>query len=122
MPLHDPAAPDDYLLLVGCDNDFGATTVYHNGVVVGTNALVTDHILLAYRVTLPNYGQAARPRLTFQRSGAALEISWPAAFSNFVLQSSTSLEAGSWTNIPTSGNRITVEATNTARFFCISAP
>lgn len=122
MPLHDPAAPDDYLLLVGCDNDFGAMTVYQNGVMVGTNALVTDHILLAYHVTLPNYGLGAAPTLTIRRSGETLEISWPAAFSNFVLQSSSSLKAGSWTNFPASGNSITVEATNTARFFRLFTP
>jgi hypothetical protein len=122
LPLNDFAAPDDYLLLVGCDNDFGATTVYHNGVVVGNNPEVTDHVLLAYRVTLPNYGLPSAPTLTIQRSGAALEISWPAAFSNFVLQSSTSLDAGSWTNFPASGNSITVEATNSARFFRLLAP
>ena len=38
MPLNDPAAPDDALLLIGCDNDFNSTNVYHNGVKVGTNA------------------------------------------------------------------------------------
>ena len=122
MPLNDPAAPDDHLLLVGCDNDFGATTVYHNGVVVGTNEVVTDHILLAYRVTLPNYGLGAWPSLAMQRSGATLEISWPAAFSNCVLQSSSSLEAGSWINSTANGNAITVEATNTARFFRLFTP
>jgi len=37
VPLNDPAAPDDYLLLVGNDNDFKATTVVHNGQVVGTS-------------------------------------------------------------------------------------
>jgi hypothetical protein len=117
VPLNDPAAPDDYLLLVGCDNDFGATTVYHNGVAVGTNAEVTDHILLAYRVTLPTCGLAAAPTLTIQRSGALLEICWPAAFSNFVLRSSTALTEGSWTTVRSSGNSVTVEATNTAQFF-----
>jgi hypothetical protein len=48
-----PAAPDDYLLLVGNDNDFKAPIVYHNGRPVATNALIVDNILLAYRVTLP---------------------------------------------------------------------
>jgi hypothetical protein len=53
MPLHDPAAPDDYLLLVGNDNDFKAPIVYHNGRPVATNAPTVDLMLLAYRVTLP---------------------------------------------------------------------
>jgi hypothetical protein len=55
VPLNDPAAPDDYLLLVGNDNDFKASTVVHNGQVVGTNAVTLDSIVLAWRVTLPGY-------------------------------------------------------------------
>lgn len=50
VPLNDPAAPDDYLLLVGNDNDFRAPVVYHNGVAVGTNAFGSDNVLLAYRI------------------------------------------------------------------------
>ena len=122
MPLNDAVAPDDYLLLVGCDNNFGATTVYHNGVVVGTNEVVIDHILLAYRVTLPNYGLDARSILNIQRRGASLEISWPAFFSNFVLQSATNLNSGSWTNIPVIGNGFSFEATNVVQFFRMSTP
>jgi 5'-nucleotidase / UDP-sugar diphosphatase len=56
VPLRDPAAPDDYLLLVGCDNDFKAPLVFHNGQVVGTNDVPVDIMILAYRVTLPGYG------------------------------------------------------------------
>jgi hypothetical protein len=50
IPLNDSAAPHDYLLLVGNDNDFKASLVYHNGVVVGTNAFTVDMILLAFRI------------------------------------------------------------------------
>ena len=50
VPLNDPAAPNDYLLLIGNDNDFRAPLVYHNGVIVGTNDVVTDSMLLAYRI------------------------------------------------------------------------
>ena len=50
IPLNDPMAPNDYLLLIGNDNDFRAPMVYHNGVVVGTNDIVTDNILLAFRI------------------------------------------------------------------------
>jgi hypothetical protein len=53
VPLRDPAAPDDYLLLVGNDNDFKAPIAYHNGRPVATNELTVDLMLLAYRVTLP---------------------------------------------------------------------
>lgn len=55
VPLNDAAAPDDFLLLAGNDNDFKASVVYHNGVPVGTNAVVLDTMLLAWRVTLPGY-------------------------------------------------------------------
>lgn len=55
VPLKDPTAPDDYLLLVGSDNDFKAGTVVHNGQVVGTNAVTLDSVMLAWRVTLPGY-------------------------------------------------------------------
>lgn len=59
IPLNDGSAPDDFLLLVINDNDFKATLVYHNGVVVGTNDAPMDSLLLAYRVTLPTYGAVA---------------------------------------------------------------
>lgn len=54
IPLYDPSAPNDYLLLVGNDNDFKASTVVHNGAAVGSNAQTVDTMVLAYRVTLPN--------------------------------------------------------------------
>ena len=50
LALNDPAAPNDYLLLVGNDNDFKAGLVYHNGQIVGTNVVVVDNILLAFRI------------------------------------------------------------------------
>lgn len=50
IPLNDPAAPDDYLLLVGNDNDFRSPIVYHNGVAVGTNDFGSDNLLLAFRI------------------------------------------------------------------------
>ncbi len=50
IPLNDPVAPNDYLLLVGNDNDFRAPVVYHNGQAVGTNAIFGDNMLLAYRI------------------------------------------------------------------------
>src|SRR5215475_6299801 len=50
IPLNDAAAPNDYLLLIGNDNDFKASTVYHNGVPVGTNDFTVDMMLLAFRI------------------------------------------------------------------------
>ncbi len=72
IPLNDAANPDDYLLLVGNDNDFKAEVVYHNGVPVGTNAVTVDLMLLAYRVTLPGIGA---PRLA--NAGPTVEIILP---------------------------------------------
>jgi hypothetical protein len=37
IPLKDAANPDDFLLLVGNDNNFKANVVIHNDVPVGTN-------------------------------------------------------------------------------------
>ena len=59
MPLNDPAAPDDFLVLAMNDNDFTSTNVYQNGVLVGTNALTIDNMILAYRVSLPGVGAPA---------------------------------------------------------------
>jgi hypothetical protein len=36
--------------LIGNDNDFRAPVVYHNGQIVGTNAVGSDNVLLAYRI------------------------------------------------------------------------
>jgi len=59
VPLGDPAATNDYLLLFANDNDFTSLKVYQNGVFVGTNALNIDNMILAYRVTLPDVGAPA---------------------------------------------------------------
>ena|GEM_PF-3427756 len=56
IPLRDLAAPDDYLMLVGNDNDFKTANVFHNGSIVGTNSFNVDNMILAYRVTLPVAG------------------------------------------------------------------
>jgi hypothetical protein len=50
IPLNDPAAPNDFLLLIGNDNDFKAPVVIHNGEVVGENDLIIDNMLLAFRI------------------------------------------------------------------------
>lgn len=83
LPLNDPAAPDDFLLLAMNDNDFTSTNVYQNGVLVGTNALTIDNMILAYRVSLPGVGapapENALPGVTL--NGPALAtLSAPAAF------------------------------------------
>lgn len=59
--MQDAGNPDDLSVLVGNDNDFKAPQTIHNGQVVGTNGVVVDHMLLAYRVTLPGVGAPGRP-------------------------------------------------------------
>lgn len=59
IPMKDPTRPDDFLLLVGNDNDFKSSVVFHNGVPVGTNDVPVDNMLLAYHVTLPGHGAPA---------------------------------------------------------------
>jgi hypothetical protein len=103
MPLNDAAFPDDVLLLVGCDNDFRAATVYHNGVEVGTNSTVTDHMILAWRVTLPGLAYNAVPELRMEPRPTGVRLSWPHGYPHYDLQSTTSLAAGSWSVLTGSG-------------------
>lgn len=116
VAMKDDDAPNDFLLLVGCDNDFGATNVYHNGALVASNPETTDHMLLAYRVTLPIRPDSL-PRLTAQREEGKLRVSWPAAFSNYVLQVSTELREDAWWDYPTEGQSVLVDLSEPTLFF-----
>jgi len=54
VPVFDPAAPNDYFLFVGSDNDF----ITQNGFMVGqpySDKADVDTLILVYRVTLPTY-------------------------------------------------------------------
>jgi hypothetical protein len=59
VPFFDPTKPNQFLLLIGNDNDFKANAIYENGVLVGgtgSNGVepgAIDTMLLAYNVTLP---------------------------------------------------------------------
>ena len=56
VPLNEPGAPNDWLMLVGTDNDYRAATVIHNGVNVGSNSGtngIADTMVFAYRLTIP---------------------------------------------------------------------
>lgn len=117
MPLNDPTAPDDYLLLVGCDNDFGATTVYHNSVVVGTNTETTDHMLLAWRVTLPGFAFNAIPRLWIAPEGANARVSWLFGFPHYDLQTTPALTTATWTNMPAPASTAVFPLSDGMRFF-----
>lgn len=54
LPALDPAAPDDFFLFVGNDNDFMTTNGYQVGGAYNAGANV-DTMLIAYRLTLPTY-------------------------------------------------------------------
>ena len=69
IPLRDPGAQNDFLLLVGNDNDFKSSTVIHNGIAVGTNNPTVDSMVLAYRVTLPATRQTAVRKRDFDGDG-----------------------------------------------------
>lgn len=52
VPAFDPAAPDDWFLFVGNDNDFITTTGFQDGAVYA-GSLENDTMVLVYRLTLP---------------------------------------------------------------------
>lgn len=123
MPLNDPATPSDYLLLVGADNDFRSSTVYHNGIVVGTNSAttLTDHLLLAWRVTLPGLAFNAVPTLSIAQEGATLRLTWPYGFPHYDLQTSATL-IDPWETVPVPANPLTQQMNEPKRFFRLHEP
>ncbi len=44
IPVRNSRSKDDYVLLVGKDNDFKASTVSHNGVAIATNCTDSRHL------------------------------------------------------------------------------
>ncbi|MBC7796756.1 MAG: esterase-like activity of phytase family protein [Pyrinomonadaceae bacterium] len=69
IPLREPSAPNDFLLLVGNDNDFKSSNVFHNGSIVGTNSPSVDNIIFAFRLTLPISRQTAVRKNDFDGDG-----------------------------------------------------
>ncbi len=54
VPALDPAAPDDYFLFVGNDNDFITQSGFHDGLAYAhPSGMENDSMLLVYRLTLP---------------------------------------------------------------------
>jgi hypothetical protein len=108
VPLNDPAAPSDYLLLVGNDNDFRAPVVYHNGVAVGTNAFGSDNVLLAFRVgedhTAPTVACPAEPA----RVAAGPNCSLPGVTSFAVAQDNSAAPV-TVTQVPAAGTVVPLE-------------
>jgi hypothetical protein len=46
-----------------------------------------------------------------------LQISWPARFSDFVLQASTNLVVGRWTDVATTSNTAAIKTAGDALYF-----
>lgn len=120
VPAGDPAAPDDYFILVGNDNDFQADKLYHNGELIDSGATPIDIMLLAYRVTLPGYqapavAEPAAARLTIAPSGSGFELSWPEDSPGYQLQRSQTFS--NWTDVSASSNHYSIVPTNRAEFF-----
>ncbi|MBM3835367.1 MAG: hypothetical protein FJ403_19245 [Verrucomicrobia bacterium] len=63
-------------------------------------------------------GGSAPPPLAISRSGNNITITWTGA--GFALQSSAKV-TGPWQNQPTTGNSLTAQATDTARFFRLAS-
>ena len=71
---------------------------------------------------LPN-GQAfqpdsapIRPKLTIQRIGLSVQLSWPAIATGYVLEQSDSLTAPNWVAGP-AGNPVSISASQSARYY-----
>jgi hypothetical protein len=108
LPLNDPAAPNDYLLLVGNDNDFKTALVYHNGIVVGTNTIIVDNMLLAFRIG----ADAIAPTITCPvdtiRVAAAASCALPNVTS-LATASDNSAAPVSITQTPAAGSAVALE-------------
>lgn len=52
VPALDPAAPDDYFLFIGNDNDFQTTQGFHDGESYDAS-VENDNMVLVYRLSLP---------------------------------------------------------------------
>ena len=57
------------------------------------------------------------PKLSIERSGGNVIVSWPIDAAGYALQRQTDLSTNGWSTVATSTNHITVPATNSAQFF-----
>ena len=54
--------------------------------------------------------------------GGEVLVSWPARFTNYALQASTTLTTGSWTNVPSTTNRVSFVPGNRQMFRLMRVP
>ncbi len=84
VPALDPAAPDDFFLLVGNDNDFSTTNGIQDGLSYKAG-LNIDTMVLAYRVSLP--GTSTLPNVTTQPASRGVTAGQTATFTAVVMGS-----------------------------------
>jgi hypothetical protein len=78
VPALDPAAPDDFFLLIGNDNDFSTTDGFQQDGGSYKAGLNIDTMVLAYRVSLP--GTSTLPNITTQPASRTVLIGQAASF------------------------------------------
>ncbi|MBI5693301.1 MAG: esterase-like activity of phytase family protein [Verrucomicrobia bacterium] len=79
-PTLDPAAPDDFFLLVGNDNDYSTTDGRQDGDNYRAD-LNIDTMVLVYRLTLPGTGTATAPAILTQPGSLHVSTGGAASFS-----------------------------------------
>jgi hypothetical protein len=112
LPLNDPAAPNDYLLLVGNDNDFKAPVVIHNGAAVGSNTVIIDNMLLAFRIGADPIPPTITCPADTVRVAAAANCALPNVTS-FATASDNSAAPVTITQTPAAGTAVPLETPTT---------
>ncbi len=79
-PALDPAAPDDFFLLIGNDNDYSTTDGRQDSTNFKADQNI-DTMILAYRVTLPGVAAALRPAIATQPASRYVNAGTTVTFS-----------------------------------------
>ncbi len=91
-----------------------------------TNMLVTPNnirifmngpIIPAQETWTATWNVTFAPKLSIQRSGGNVIVSWTGDATGYGLQRQTGLSTNGWLNVATSTNHITLPATNSGQFF-----
>ncbi len=112
----------------GADARISAIAVQPDGnVLIAGDFLTVNGVLRPYLARL--YGDSAKPSLNIGQSNNSAVLSWPAAFSNYQLQSNTNLLlSNGWSTVVAARSTnngvisVTSPATNNRQFFRLSSP
>jgi hypothetical protein len=74
----------------------------------GMESEIQEHVFIVPTV---------QPLLTLRKTGPALQVMWPAMYTDMTLQMATGLLTPDWTNVPTLGNEYIMSAGGPAQFF-----